>query len=227
MFGELNSSRRCRLFHTRCQDHRVPDGFVVHAQVVADRADNHWPRVNAYTELDAYAACTLHSGTYACHRLLQGQGRPHRPLGSLLYGQWCTEKRHQAIARELVHRAFIAVHLVDEEFVQLIHEGKQPFLTHLCAQSSVTYQVSEQYRHQLALTRQSPTICQDFVGQVRREVALQVIELVVKRGQVARRSGWPCNALGRGKRRRQALTTGAAEPCPRPVRAVAGRAARF
>jgi hypothetical protein len=72
MFGELNGSRCCRLFHTRCQNDRMPDGFVVHTQIVADRADDHWPRVDTYPELDACAAFTLHPSTHARHRLLQG-----------------------------------------------------------------------------------------------------------------------------------------------------------
>jgi hypothetical protein len=98
------------------------------------------------------------------HRLLQGQGGTHGPLGGLFYGQWRAEKRHQAVTSELVHRAFIAVHLVDQQLVEFIREGKQPFLAHLCAEGRVANEVGKQHRHQLALTRQSPTIGQDFVG---------------------------------------------------------------
>jgi hypothetical protein len=109
----------------------MPDSFVVHAQVVADRADNHWPRVNSHSKLHAHAAFTLHPGTHARHRLLQGQGGTDGSLWSLLHGQRRAKKRHQAIARELVYRAFVAMHLVDEQFVEFIYEGKQPFLAYL------------------------------------------------------------------------------------------------
>jgi hypothetical protein len=107
-------------------------------------------------------------------------------LRRLLHSQRRTEKRHQAIARELVHRAFVAVYLVDQQLIEFIHEGKQPFLAHLCAQGRVANQVGKQHRHQLALACQSSAIGQDFVGQVRREVALEVIEFVVERGRVDR-----------------------------------------
>jgi hypothetical protein len=166
-------------------------------------------------------------GAHARHPLVQGQGGTHGPLRSLLHGQRRAEKRYQAVAREFVHRAFVAVHLVNEQLIEFIHEGKQPFLTHLCAQGRVADQISKQHRHQLALAGQPPAIGQDFVGQVCREVALEVIELVVERGRVARRGGLPYGALRRVRTRCQALAAGAAEACPWPVAAVAGGTARF
>jgi len=90
---------------------------------------------------------------------------------------------------------------VDKQFIEFIHEGKQPFLTHLCTQGRVANQVGKQHRHQLALTSQPPAIGQDFIGQVRREVALEVIELLVERRWVAGCGGLPCRALRRVKMR--------------------------
>jgi hypothetical protein len=130
-------------------------------------------------------------------------------------------------ARELVHRALIAVHLVDEQFIQVIHEGKERLLPELLTQGRIARHIREQHRYQLALTRQSPAIGQDFVGQVRREVALEVIELVVERGWMARGGGLPFGALERIKMWCQALAAGAAEARPWPVGAVAGETARF
>jgi hypothetical protein len=78
------------------------------------------------------------------------------------------------------------VHLVDEQLIDLIHEGKQPFLTRLRAQGRVADQIGKQHCHQLALTGQPPATGQDFVGQVRREIALEMIKFVIERERVAR-----------------------------------------
>jgi hypothetical protein len=97
---------------------------------------------------------------------LQGQGRAHGPLWRLLHGQRRPKKRHNAVTRQLVHRAFIAMYLVDEQFIQVIHQGKERFLPELLTQGRISRHVGEQHRHLLALTLQPAAIGQDFVSQV-------------------------------------------------------------
>ena len=97
---------------------------------------------------------------------MQSQGCPHGPLWCLLHGERRTKKCHNAVARELVHRALIAVHLVDEQFIQVIHEGKERFLPKLLTESRIARHIGEQHRDQLTFTLQPTAIGQDFVRQV-------------------------------------------------------------
>jgi hypothetical protein len=97
---------------------------------------------------------------------LQSQGCPYGPLRRLLDSQRRAKKCHNAVARELVHRTFVAVHLVDEQFIQVIHESKERLLPELFTQGRIARNIGEQHRDQLALTLQPTAICQDFVSQV-------------------------------------------------------------
>src|SRR5439155_27299771 len=141
-------------------------GFVVHTQVVTNSANDHWTRVDPNAHLEAHATRALQSRTKLRHRLLQGQGRAYGSLGRLLHGQWRPKKRHNAVARQLVHRAFIAMYFVDEQFIQVIHQGKERFLPELLTEGCIARDVGEQHRHLLALTLQPATIGKDFVSEV-------------------------------------------------------------
>jgi hypothetical protein len=161
---DLDRPRSCCLFHARRQVDRIPHGLVVHTQIVAHRADHHWARVDTHPHLEAQATRTLQPRTILCHRLLQRQGCPYGSLWRLLDGQRRTKKCHNAVARELVHRALIAVHLVDEQFIQVIHEGKKRFLPKLLTESCIARHIGKQHRYQLALALQPTAIGQDFVS---------------------------------------------------------------
>ena len=89
---------------------RIPHGFVVHAQIVANGADDYWTRVDTHPHLEAHATLTLQSRTILCHRILQSQSRTHGPLWCLLHGERRTKKCNDAVARELVHCAFVAMY---------------------------------------------------------------------------------------------------------------------
>ena len=115
-----------------------------------------------------------------CHGLLQSQRRPDGPLRCLLDGQRCAKKRHQAVTGEFVHRPFIAVHLMDEQLIEFVHQGKERLFAHLRTEGGIAGNVGKQHRHQLALTRQAPPVGQNFVGQMGGEIALQLIQSLVK-----------------------------------------------
>jgi hypothetical protein len=69
---------------------------------------------------------------------------------------------------------------MDEQLIEFIHQGKECFFAHLRTEGGIAGKVGKQHGDQLALARQAPPVGQDFVGQVRREVALELIEPVVK-----------------------------------------------
>jgi len=103
----------------------------------------------------------------------------HRPLGCLLDGQGRPKKGHQAVAGEFVHRAFVAVHVMDERLVEFIHDGKKVFLPELLTQDGIADEIGKQHGDELALAFQPAPIGEDFFGQVLGYIALQLLKLSV------------------------------------------------
>src|ERR1041385_3111838 len=87
----------------------LTDGGVIHVQIVADREDYPLPRVRA----DAYLELQTRGATYtvgvASDLLLHLQRRVAGAHCVILMGDWRTEDRHEAIAQDLVHGAFVAM----------------------------------------------------------------------------------------------------------------------
>src|ERR1041385_4625400 len=88
----------------------LTDGGVIHVQIVADRADYHLTRVRA----DAYLERQTRGATYtvgvSSDLLLHLQRRVAGAHCVILMGDWRTEDRHDSIAQDLVHGAFVAMH---------------------------------------------------------------------------------------------------------------------
>jgi hypothetical protein len=51
MFRQLHRPRRSALLYAGCQIDCVPHGFVVHAQVVANGTNDHWPGIDPYPQM--------------------------------------------------------------------------------------------------------------------------------------------------------------------------------
>jgi hypothetical protein len=68
---------------------------------------------------------------------------------------------------------------MDEPFVEFIHQGKEGFFAQLRTQGGIASNVGKQYGDQLALAGQPAPAGQDLVGQVGREIALELIESLV------------------------------------------------
>src|SRR5262245_2654852 len=122
--GDGDRARLGRLLHARGEIHGVADGLVVHSEVVADGADDHGASIDAdpHAKLDV-----LFPDEAVAERLdlpLHRERRQDRALRSILYRQRSPEEGDDAVARELVDRALVAMDLVDEELKELIHEGE-------------------------------------------------------------------------------------------------------
>src|SRR5262249_1970747 len=129
----------------------------------------------------------------------------HGPLSVVLVGNGGAEERHDAVAQELVDRAFVAVHLPQDQLEGPVHELMHLFGIESFGNGGEPGDVSEQDGHLLAFAFQSRPGGENFLGEVRWRVALG-------RGEAC---GW------RG-RRGQGLTALMAElVCRRVMRATA------
>jgi hypothetical protein len=99
-----------------------------------------------------------------------------------------TKERHNAIAHDLVHRPFIAMHGVHHAFQHRIEELASLFRVALSQQFHGAFEVRKQHRDLLALAFQRTAGDEDFLREIRRGV-----------GEGGQRGcpGWRC-----GRRRR-------------------------
>ena len=119
---QQNGARRGQLFHARRQMRRLAHRRVVHVQVVANRAHHDFPGVEPHAHLHLQALGAAH---------LLGVARASRPAWPGPHsrrarrgprGRSAPKEGHDAIAHDLVHRAFIAVHGVHHALQGRIEE---------------------------------------------------------------------------------------------------------
>ena len=101
---------RGELFHAGREIRGVPDGRILHVQVVSDCPDDDFAGIQADAQFDFYAVGTAHLTAVGANRGLHRQCGITRAHGMVLVRQRRTEYRHDAVAHHMVHRAFIAVH---------------------------------------------------------------------------------------------------------------------
>src|SRR3989442_723431 len=87
-----------------------PTAGVVHTKVVADGADDHGPRVQSHAHGDR--ACLASEVDLALPEdALDRERGEDTSANVILVGQWRTEQGHEPVAKELVDRALVSVHL--------------------------------------------------------------------------------------------------------------------
>jgi hypothetical protein len=107
---------------SRGQVRGIPDRGVIHAEVVADLADDHRTRVkpHAYLELDATLGAELVA--VRGERALEAEGRVDRAQGVILVGDGRAEQGHEAVAEKLIDCSFVAVDLAEHQLKGSVHE---------------------------------------------------------------------------------------------------------
>src|SRR5438132_2006282 len=166
-----DSARRRFRLQPRRQIDRLALRRVVHAEVVADLPHDDGARVqpDAHREVDpALAAQRL--GILAL-RALDRDGRRHCPHRVILVGDRRSEERHDAIARELVDRALVAVNRLHEVDEAPVHDTMEVLRVESGRQRREADTIDEQHRHLLALALQRAAGGEDLLGQVPRGVA--------------------------------------------------------
>jgi hypothetical protein len=85
-------------------------------------ANHHEPRIQPHAHAKRNPLGALEFGAVALQDAVHAQGRMHRPLGMVLMGNGCPEERHDAVAQELIDRAFVAVHLTQHQREGPVHQ---------------------------------------------------------------------------------------------------------
>ena len=85
-------------------------GGVVHVQVVANRPYHDFAGIESHTRLHLQAVGAADVLRIAAHGRLHGEGSVTGPHGVIFVGDRGAEERHDAVAEDLVHGAFVAVH---------------------------------------------------------------------------------------------------------------------
>src|SRR5215510_4036373 len=96
----------------------------------------------------------------------------HRPLGMVFMGDWCAEERHDTVTQKLINRAFVAVHLTQDQLEGPVHELMHLFGVESFGNGGEPGNISEQDSHLLAFAGKRCPGGENFFGEVRWRVAL-------------------------------------------------------
>jgi hypothetical protein len=205
--GDDHAAGRCDLLEPGGDVGRVADRRVVHPQVGANRPDHDEAGVEPLPDLEGDAAPPLQVVAQLVQPPLDAERGVGGPLGMLFVRDRGAEERHDAVAEELVHRALVAVDLVQHQLERLVHQHVGVLGVELRGQRREARDVGEQDRHLLALSLERASGREDLVGEVPRRVRLGRAEA----GRLGRR-GHRMRALraepGAGGHRSAALAAG-------------------
>ena len=100
----------------------IADRGVVHAQVVSDASDHDDARVDADPHLEIDVLRVRELLAQRRERTLDSERRQHRAPRRVLERDRSAEDRHDSVAGELVHRALVAVYLVEQQREAAVHQ---------------------------------------------------------------------------------------------------------
>jgi hypothetical protein len=154
------------LLHARRETDRVSLRGVVHVEVVADLADDHFAGVEtqAHREVQPAAQAQLVGvSAQAVHHMQRGITGAARVI---LVRDRRAKERHDAVAGELVDEALEALHTVRENLEKAVHDLRPLFRVELLGQLHRALHIGEQDRDLLAFAFQRGARGQDLVGEV-------------------------------------------------------------
>src|SRR5262249_48892192 len=102
---QADSIRRGDLLHARREPHGLSLRRVVHAQVVADLADDDLSGVDPHSDREVHAFRESELTRVASELRADGERRVTGPLRVVLMRDWRSEKRHDPVSSVLVDRA--------------------------------------------------------------------------------------------------------------------------
>jgi hypothetical protein len=158
------------LLHPLGEAHRVALCGVVHAQIVADLADDHLSRVETETEGEVDARVDAQLVGILAQAIAQRERRVAGALRVVLVGDRRAEERHDAVAGVMVHRALEAMNAVRKDLEEAVEDLVPLLRVELLGQLHRPLHVGEEDRHLLSLTLEGGLRLQDLIGEVLRGV---------------------------------------------------------
>ena len=106
--------------------------------------------------------------------LMDGKGGANGFLGGVFEGHRCTKKCHDAITGHFINHALVIMNLVDQDFIDFVHDRVGLFDTKGFQQRREILHIGEQYRDLLALSFNAAFLGKDFLPQAFGQVFLDV-----------------------------------------------------
>jgi hypothetical protein len=143
---------------------------VIHAQVIADLADNHEARVNANAHLQCEPTLGPEGLGDVPNSPLNAQRGVHGPARAVFVGERCAEEGHHSIARVLVDRPLEAVHLSGDALEAAVDDLVHHLGVELLGEGGEAHHVSEQDGDLFAFAFEGTPGGQDLLGQMFRGI---------------------------------------------------------
>ena len=144
--------------------------------------DDHEARVQAHAEHQPHLLARVERDRLGVHRAADVEGGEHGATGVILVGERRAEQRHEAVAEELVHRAFVAMHLRERRLEEAAQERVHAVGADPLGEGGGADEVAEEHGDGLALALHGGARGEDLLGEMPGRVGL-------RRGARGRRGG--------------------------------------
>ena len=115
-------SGRGHLLHASGHVRDLPDRGVLHSEIAADRAHDHFPGVEPDADLDRELVSVAQRLGVLPDGRLHPQGHVAGPERMVLVGHRRPEQGHDAVAHDLVDRALVPMHRLDHPLQDRLQE---------------------------------------------------------------------------------------------------------
>ena len=168
--GDQRGSCLCHMLHPRGEMGRLPDGRVVHVEIVPDGADNHLPRVEPHTDLHGRPAVALHLIRVEVDPPLHARCGIARTRGVVLMCHRGSEEGHDPVAHHLIDGALVVMDGLHHAFEHGVEDPSRLFRISICEQLHGAFEISEEDGDLLALAFQGRLRGEDAFSEVLRSI---------------------------------------------------------
>ena len=168
--GRQDAPRGGQLFHAGGEVSGLANGRVVHVQIIANGAHHHLAAIEADAHLHCESLRAPHLLGIALHGSLHGQRCIAGPHGVVLMRHGRAKERHNAIAQDLVHRAFVAMHGRHHHVQGRVEELPRLLRVTISEEFHRALEIGKQHGHLFALPFQGTAGHENLFGEIGRRV---------------------------------------------------------